>query len=62
MGGPSAPELWKGKISGINYNIGGSWLPNFEGWKAKISTHNWEKTTKTANVIGYIKGAVEPDR
>ncbi|XP_062588973.1 N-acetylated-alpha-linked acidic dipeptidase 2-like [Saccostrea cucullata] len=59
MGGEEVPESW---IGGINttYRIGGP-LKN-SGWKIRIriSTRNMRKTTY--NVIGLIRGEIEPDR
>lgn len=60
MGGDEVPSEWKGNISGTTYKLGGS-MKN-DGYKIKLSTHNYFGNKKSSNVIGYIKGAVEPDR
>ena len=62
MGGRHPPEAWKGKLDHVEYRLGGEVKPGFEGWKLQLKTHNWFDTVKSSNVIGYIKGEVEPDR
>uniref|UniRef100_A0ABM5FW75 N-acetylated-alpha-linked acidic dipeptidase 2 isoform X1 n=2 Tax=Pogona vitticeps TaxID=103695 RepID=A0ABM5FW75_9SAUR len=62
MGGPAAPgEAWKGKLN-VPYNIG----PGFSGMnstrKVRMHVHTVNQVTRIYNVIGTIKGAVEPDR
>ena len=59
MGGSPVPNEWNGGIENITYNLGGS-MKN--GFKIRLSTHNYFGNKKSSNVIGYIKGAVEPDR
>ncbi len=60
MGGDEVPEEWKGKIKGVTYRLGGSMEPR--NFKVRLSTHNYRGTVKSSNVLGYIRGAVEPDR
>ncbi|XP_046557864.1 putative N-acetylated-alpha-linked acidic dipeptidase [Haliotis rubra] len=59
MGGPEVPLDWRGGIN-ITYRLG----PELKspGWKVQIniSTTNVIKTVH--NVVGTIKGAIEPDR
>ncbi|XP_071079365.1 N-acetylated-alpha-linked acidic dipeptidase 2-like [Haliotis cracherodii] len=59
LGGEEAPPSWQGRMN-LTYRLG----PRFQklGWKMemRISTRNVMRTTY--NVIGIIKGAVEPDR
>ncbi|XP_061484857.1 N-acetylated-alpha-linked acidic dipeptidase 2-like isoform X3 [Rhineura floridana] len=62
MGGPPPPdESWKGNLN-VSYNIG----PGFSGThsmrKVRMHVHTINKITRIYNVIGTIKGAVEPDR
>ncbi|XP_053167805.1 N-acetylated-alpha-linked acidic dipeptidase 2-like isoform X2 [Hemicordylus capensis] len=62
MGGPTAPdESWKGKLN-VSYNIG----PGFSGThatrKVQMHVHTISRITQIHNVIGTIKGAIEPDR
>ena len=60
MGGPPVPENWQGAIQNLTYHLGGS-MKN-QGYKVRLSTHNHFDNVKSSNVIGYINGAVEPDR
>ena len=62
LGGRQAPESWRGGIKGIEYNLGGEWARPFRGWRLRLDVNNVEDTVKSSNVIGYIRGAVEPDR
>ena len=58
MDGPPVPEEWQGAIN-VTYNLGGS---TKDGCKFKLSSHNYFSDVKSSNVIGYIKGKIEPDR
>ena len=60
MGGNEVPEEWKGGIKGITYSLGSVMKP--PDIRVKLSTHNYYGTVKSSNVIGYIRGSVEPDR
>ena len=62
LAGKPVPESWQGGIEGITYKIGNEANPDFDGWKLQLKTNNIFDTKKDANVIGYIKGSVEPDR
>ena len=62
MGGRSSPKEWKGKIEGVEYNLGGEWKSEYFGWSLQLKVNNYQGTVKSSNVIGYIKGDVEPDR
>ena len=62
MGGKPSPKNWRGKIEGVKYNLGGEMLPEFKGWKVKVSVHNTAKTIKSSHIVGTITGAIEPDR
>ncbi|XP_055981096.1 N-acetylated-alpha-linked acidic dipeptidase 2 isoform X2 [Sorex fumeus] len=62
MGGSPPPdESWKGGLN-VAYNIG----PGFTGHgllrKVRMNVHNTNKITRIYNVIGMIRGSVEPDR
>ena len=62
LGGADPPsDQWKGGLN-IDYKIGGEFKQPWSNWRAKLSTHNYEETIKNSNVIGIIKGSVEPDR
>lgn len=62
MGGKAAPDEWKGGITGINYNLGPDFLPQYSEYTLRLQTHNSLKDYRSYNVIGIIKGNVEPDR
>ena len=34
----------------------------YKDYKVRLSVHNYEKDVKSSNVIGYIRGEIEPDR
>ncbi|XP_077994025.1 N-acetylated-alpha-linked acidic dipeptidase 2-like [Glandiceps talaboti] len=56
----SLPDEWAGGISGIDYNIGPGFKESNRRVRMDIHTNNQRKNTY--NVIGFIRGAVEPDR
>ncbi|KAF6019348.1 hypothetical protein EB796_022315 [Bugula neritina] len=60
LGGEEVPEPWRGSIPGVTYRFGGEFPESDLKVKVHITTHNVRR--KTYNVIGYIDGAVEPDR
>ncbi|XP_076040569.1 N-acetylated-alpha-linked acidic dipeptidase 2-like [Oratosquilla oratoria] len=62
LGGMAPPEGWVGGMEGIKYNLGPAFLPEFIDFTLKLSTHNYLLQLPNYNVIGTIKGAVEPDR
>ena len=47
---------------GINYVIGGTFNDKCEDCYVKLETHNYLERKLSPNVMGYIRGAVEPDR
>uniref|UniRef100_H0V8X6 Aminopeptidase NAALADL1 n=1 Tax=Cavia porcellus TaxID=10141 RepID=H0V8X6_CAVPO len=61
--GPQAPASWQGALSCV-YHLG----PGFTGGKfpedsqVKVSVHNRLVLRNSSNVLGFIRGAVEPDR
>lgn len=59
LSGAPAPEEWQGGLN-ITYHLG----PGFSqpGWKLNLDVNNNNTHTTTYNVIGVIKGSVEPDR
>ena len=59
MRGQKAPENWKGKIEGVEYNLG----PEMEtGFKIRLKTHNYLERAQSYNVFGAIKGNLEPGK
>nr|XP_033804589.1 N-acetylated-alpha-linked acidic dipeptidase 2-like isoform X1 [Geotrypetes seraphini] len=62
MKGPPPPEdTWKGNLN-VSYNIGPGFLESFSSRKVRMHVHTNNKVTRIYNVIGTIRGAVEPDR
>uniref|UniRef100_A0A452RCM7 Glutamate carboxypeptidase 2 n=1 Tax=Ursus americanus TaxID=9643 RepID=A0A452RCM7_URSAM len=59
MGGTAPPDnSWKGSLN-VDYNIG----PGFAGHDSfRMHVHNTNRITRVYNVIGTIRGSVEPDR
>ncbi|KAK7070799.1 hypothetical protein SK128_019329 [Halocaridina rubra] len=62
MDGEAAPEEWRGGIEGVSYKLGPDMLPEFSAFTLRLQTHNTMDTFKSYNVIGTIKGEIEPDR
>lgn len=60
LGGESAPLEWQGGFSELDYKLG----PLFNAANQKVSltlsTHNRGKIEESFNVIGVIKGFIEP--
>ncbi|XP_051522205.1 putative N-acetylated-alpha-linked acidic dipeptidase [Myxocyprinus asiaticus] len=61
MGGPLPPENWKGTLN-VSYRIGPGFRDGFEQNKVRMNIHTNNQVTRIYNVIGRIRGAVEPDR
>ncbi|XP_026697879.1 N-acetylated-alpha-linked acidic dipeptidase 2-like isoform X4 [Athene cunicularia] len=62
MGGPAAPDSsWKGSLN-VSYNIGPGFAENSSARKVRMHVHTNNKITRIYNVIGILRGAVEPDR
>lgn len=58
------PPSWIGDISDpeVDYNLGGGFKSTCSDCKAILSVHNERKMTQNSNVIGVIKGDIEPDK
>uniref|UniRef100_A0A8V5FRG9 Glutamate carboxypeptidase 2 n=1 Tax=Melopsittacus undulatus TaxID=13146 RepID=A0A8V5FRG9_MELUD len=62
MGGPAAPDSsWKGRLN-VPYNIGPGFAGNSSTRKVRMHVHANNKITRIYNVIGILRGSVEPDR
>ncbi|XP_056419889.1 aminopeptidase NAALADL1-like isoform X2 [Hyla sarda] len=62
LDGPSAPENWQGAL-GCSYNTGpGFRSGNFGNSEVQVNVYNTRTIRSSANVMGLIRGAVEPDR
>uniref|UniRef100_A0A8C1NCT3 Glutamate carboxypeptidase 2 n=1 Tax=Cyprinus carpio TaxID=7962 RepID=A0A8C1NCT3_CYPCA len=61
MGGPHPPDNWKGALN-ISYRIGPGFTDGLNQNKVRMNIHTNNQVTRIYNVIGWIRGAVEPDR
>ncbi|XP_019385897.1 PREDICTED: N-acetylated-alpha-linked acidic dipeptidase 2-like isoform X3 [Crocodylus porosus] len=62
MGGPAAPDdSWMGSLS-VPYNVGPGFMGNYSTRKIRMHVHTYNKITRIYNVIGILRGTVEPDR
>ncbi|KAM8815087.1 aminopeptidase NAALADL1 [Rhynchonycteris naso] len=61
--GTSAPAAWQGAL-GCDYKLGPGFQPDgdFAGSQVNVSVHNCLELRNSSNVLGIIRGAVEPDR
>eukprot|EP00096_Caligus_rogercresseyi_P010267 TRINITY_DN3682_c0_g1_i1.p1 TRINITY_DN3682_c0_g1~~TRINITY_DN3682_c0_g1_i1.p1 ORF type:complete len:743 (-),score=140.20 TRINITY_DN3682_c0_g1_i1:107-2335(-) len=62
MGGRDPPEDWKGKIEGVPYKLGDEKKSGYEGYTVVLKVNNFMRTIQDTNLIGYIRGDIEPDR
>ncbi|XP_067842435.1 N-acetylated-alpha-linked acidic dipeptidase 2 [Heptranchias perlo] len=61
MGGISAPSEWKGQLN-VSYNIGPGFKDSYSSQKVRMHVYTRNELRRIYNVIGKIRGAVEPDR
>uniref|UniRef100_A0AAY4DEH0 glutamate carboxypeptidase II n=1 Tax=Denticeps clupeoides TaxID=299321 RepID=A0AAY4DEH0_9TELE len=61
MGGPHPPDSWKGALN-ISYQIGPGYKGEFSKQIVRMNIYTSNQVTRIYNVIGRIRGAVEPDR
>jgi len=62
MGGDKVPEKWAGKIGGVTYRLGPGFNQQYTGWTVRVIVNNYMEDKKDSNVIGLIRGEIEPDR
>jgi len=62
MGGEDVPEDWKGKIPGVEYKLGPGFSEQHKGWSVRLVVNNYMEDKEDSNILGVIRGAVEPDR
>ncbi|KAB7496032.1 hypothetical protein Anas_04285 [Armadillidium nasatum] len=60
LDGPVAPEDWQGGYPGFTYKLGPFFNNQNGSVSLTLSTHNSGKIEKSYNVIGIIKGSIEP--
>ncbi|XP_037317931.2 N-acetylated-alpha-linked acidic dipeptidase 2 [Pungitius pungitius] len=61
MGGQIPPNNWKGALD-VSYRIGPGFKEDFKSQKVRMNIHTYSQVTRIYNVIGRIRGALEPDR
>ncbi|XP_056384453.1 aminopeptidase NAALADL1 isoform X2 [Hyla sarda] len=63
LDGPEADVSWQGSLA-CKYNIGPGFRANgrFSGSDVQVSVYNYAEIKSSANVMGIIRGSVEPDR
>ncbi|XP_072277462.1 aminopeptidase NAALADL1 [Pyxicephalus adspersus] len=63
LSGPSAPESWKGSLS-CAYNVGPGFRADgaYNASDIQVNVYNSATVKSSANVMGIIRGSVEPDR
>ncbi|XP_053912906.1 glutamate carboxypeptidase 2 isoform X3 [Cuculus canorus] len=62
MGGDAPPHSsWKGSLN-VSYNIGPGFTSNYSTRKVKMHIHSNNEVRRIYNVIGTIRGKLEPDR
>uniref|UniRef100_A0A7N6BRZ8 Glutamate carboxypeptidase 2 n=1 Tax=Anabas testudineus TaxID=64144 RepID=A0A7N6BRZ8_ANATE len=61
MGGQIPPNSWKGALN-VSYRIGPGFTDDFKSQKVRMNIHTNNQVTRIYNVIGRIRGSLEPDR
>ncbi|XP_069825765.1 N-acetylated-alpha-linked acidic dipeptidase 2-like [Dendropsophus ebraccatus] len=61
MGGPASPASWKGNLN-VSYNIGPGFSGDSSTRQVRMHVYTNNEVTRIYDVIGTIRGAVEPDR
>ncbi|CAL9683855.1 unnamed protein product [Knipowitschia caucasica] len=61
MGGQIPPNNWKGNLN-VSYKIGPGFINDYKNFTVRLNIHTNNQVTRIYNVIGKIRGAIEPDR
>eukprot|EP00794_Sanderia_malayensis_P017340 gene17340-19071_t len=62
MDGPNVGFAnWTGGLN-VTYRVGPGFRSPYSAWKVKIEINNEEKQMRIKNVIGTLRGSIEPDR
>ncbi|XP_077396487.1 putative N-acetylated-alpha-linked acidic dipeptidase [Festucalex cinctus] len=61
MGGQIPPNNWKGALN-VSYRIGPGFTDDFKSQLVRMNIHTNNQVTRIYNVIGRIRGVLEPDR
>ena len=62
LGGQEVPPDWRGAIPNLSYKLGPGFDEAHRGWSVRLVVNNYIEDRKSENVIGIIRGSVEPDR
>uniref|UniRef100_A0A0K2SWR0 Glutamate carboxypeptidase 2like [Monodelphis domestica] n=1 Tax=Lepeophtheirus salmonis TaxID=72036 RepID=A0A0K2SWR0_LEPSM len=62
LGGRDTPKDWIGSMTGLRYKVGGEFLLSEELERVKLQVHSINEIRSIKNIVGMIKGSVEPDR
>ena len=62
MGGDQVPEEWRGGLPGLEYRLGPGFNSEHSGWKVNMVVNNKLRDTSDNDIIGIIRGSLEPDR
>lgn len=61
MGGQTPPNNWKGALN-VSYRTGPGFISDYKNQTVRMNIHTNNQVTRIYNVIGKIRGALEPDR
>ena len=61
MGGPAAPAEWAGGLN-LTYKLGPGWAAGNQNWRVRLLVHNRLEDRDDDNLVGLVRGALEPDR
>uniref|UniRef100_A0A3B3YW23 Glutamate carboxypeptidase 2 n=1 Tax=Poecilia mexicana TaxID=48701 RepID=A0A3B3YW23_9TELE len=61
MGGQIPPNNWKGALN-VSYKTGPGFTGDFKSQKVRMNIYSNNQVSRIYNVIGKIRGALEPDR
>ena len=62
MAGDKVPASWQGGIVNVTYRLGPELSKEHHGWKVRMVVNNYLEEKEDTNVIGVIRGEIEPDR
>ncbi|XP_074651751.1 N-acetylated-alpha-linked acidic dipeptidase 2-like isoform X2 [Tubulanus polymorphus] len=60
LAGKDAPDKWQGAIPGIKYKLGPGFVDS--SWQVQLNVQTYNIIKTVYNVIGTIRGDMEPDR
>ncbi|XP_033833338.1 N-acetylated-alpha-linked acidic dipeptidase 2 [Periophthalmus magnuspinnatus] len=61
MGGQIPTNNWKGALN-VSYRTGPGFINDYKNFSVRLNIHTNNQVTRIYNVIGKIRGALEPDR